>query len=90
MPSKADISLQVIIIAVVALVVLVVVIMIFSQQSGGVKTTIGSCSFQGGTCMPASSCTSASGRSLDSQNNLCPTKGDVCCIGTFLSGPQKT
>lgn len=72
---KADLSINVLIIAAIGIVVMIIVIAGFSGKFKGASREIESCAVRGGTCEP----TACSVRQVQVPNAKCD-EGKVCCL----------
>jgi hypothetical protein len=73
MKTKADLSLNTIVVAVIVIIVLVVLVIIFSGKMGWFRTTTDSCA---GTCAgEVNDCKAGIGYKLAS----CVNPGPICC-----------
>jgi len=78
--KKADISIQVIVIAIIALIVLVVLVLIFTGKITSFSTGVSSCADKGGVCVPDAQSCIREGKSA--VRGLCTKAegGTYCCI----------
>jgi len=76
MKKRANLSMQVIIVAILLLVVLVVLGVIFGESMKEFFTGVKDCSSKGGSCVLKSSC-STGGVIFGPK---CDTAGEVCCL----------
>ncbi len=79
MSKKADLSMNIIIVAAIALLVLVVLSVIFIGRMGAFGEETGACGSQGGTCYDGSSCPQGT-----ATRNLKCADNQVCCISVGL------
>lgn len=75
--KKAELAMDMIVMAALALVVLVVLLLFFTGKIGAVNKSLSDCQNQGGSCIDAEQCNSAYQGSIV---NFTCSSGNVCCI----------
>lgn len=74
--KKAEMSMQIIVIAVISLVVLAVLLFIFLRGSNTAADSLTSCETTGGTCVAQNECTNGVPTKAE-----CPDENEpVCCV----------
>ncbi len=78
MDKGQNLSVSTLVLVALGVLILVLAALAINKYWGGFSSTAQDCHNQGGTCTPSAQCAN----SQVDQLATCPTKGDVCCVGT--------
>ena len=87
MLKKANISVNLMIMAIIALIVLVVIVAIFAGKANTFGDSVSNCENKGGDCDEGLAC--PVDKPIGVWGASCPTEGEICCRPMGFGGGEK-